>query len=146
MAGPIVAALGPFAFEAHGFGLTEIGRSLKTPWASIKVPGGMDALQWLGGDSDSIKIDGVLFPIAFGGLASLAGIRASAESGVPLHLIQRMGGAVGNILSRFVIEGVDDNQTFIAANGVPMKNTYSLSLRRYPGASYSFQSVLQGLF
>jgi len=146
MAGPIVAALGPFAFEAHGFGLNDIGRSLKTPWAVIKVPGGFDKLQWLGGDSDSVKIGGVLFPQAFGGLESLAGIRAAAEAGMPLHLLQRASASMANILSQFVVEGVEDNQTFISANGVPIKNTYSLSLRKYAGGNFSMQSILTGLF
>ncbi|MCF6344182.1 MAG: phage tail protein [Devosiaceae bacterium] len=145
MAGPIIASLGPFAFEAHGFGLSEVGRSLKTPWATVKVPGGFDKLQWLGGDSESVKISGVLFPNEFGGLASLAGIKAAAEAGVPLHFIQKINFSTANILSRFVVEGVEDSQTFIASNGVAMKNTYSLSLRRYQAGAFSFQSVV-GLF
>ena len=146
MAGPVIASLGPFVFEAHGFGLEEMGQSLKTPWAKIKVPGGLDRLQWMGGESESVKISGVLFPHEFGGQASLAGIRIAAESGVSLHLIQRAGASMANILSRFVVEGVEDNQSFIAANGIAMKDTYSISLRRYPGAAFSFQSVLTGLF
>lgn len=146
MAGPIVASLGPFAFEAHGFGLTGISRSLKTPWATIKVPGGLDRLQWLGGDSDGFKVEGVLFPLEFGGQASLAGIQTAAEMGSPLHLIQRLSLNAGNVLNLFVIEGVEDNQTFIAANGVARHNTYSIALRRYAGSAFSFQSVLTGLF
>jgi phage tail protein len=146
MASPIIASLGPFAFEAHGFGLTDIGRGLKTPWAAINVPGGMDRLQWLGGDSETVKIKGVLFPREFGGLDSLAGIRSLAEAGTPMHLIQRMGFTVGNIISLFVVEAVDDGQSFIGPDGIPMRNTYSLGLKRVAGGSFSFQSVLQGLF
>lgn len=146
MAGPIVAQLGSFGFEAHGFGLTDINRSLKTSWAKIKVPGGLDQLQWTGGDGDTTTITGVLFPLEFGGQASLEGLRAAALAGESLHLIQMMGTGVGNVLSEFVIEGIDDKQTFIGPNGIPMKNTYSLSLCQDPaGQATEFKSI-EGFF
>lgn len=146
MTGPIVAALGPFAFTAHGFSLKTIGRSLKTPWQPMRVPGGLDRLQWLGGDSDTVTIEGVLFPAEFGGLASLAGIRAAAEAGVPMHLIQLAGANLGQIISLFVVEGIEDGQSHIGPNGVPMRNSYSLALRRYAGGRFSFQALLTALF
>lgn len=134
MAGPVIASLGDFAFEAHGFGLTGINRELKTPWATHKVPGGLDRLQWMGGDSETVKIQGVLFPHVFGGLETLEGIRQAALAGTPLHLIQKLDATTGNVLSMFVVENVSDNQTFIAANGVAMRNAYTLSLRQFNGS------------
>ena len=146
MAGPVVASLGPFAFTAHGFSLTSIDQSLSTPWKAMAVPGGLDRLQWLGGESSTAKIDGVLFPAEFGGLTSLAGIRAAAEAGTPMHLIQMAAANLGNVLAMFVVEGVKDGQTYIGPNGVPLRNTYSINLRRYAGGQFTFQSVLTGLF
>lgn len=146
MAGPVIASLGPYAFAAHGFSLNTIERTLSTPWQAMKVPGGLDRLQWTGGESDTVKIDGVLFPAEFGGTASLAGIRNAAMEGAPLHLIQMAGANLANILSLFVIEGVQDGQSYILPNGVALRDTYSISLRRYAGGQFSFQSVLSSLF
>ena len=145
MAGPVIATLGPFSFEAHGFGLTGVDRSLKTGWAAVKVAGGMDKLQWLGGDNETVNIPGVLFPMEFGGEQSLAGIRQAAIAGQPLPFVQLAGGMNGLVHGMFAIEGVDDKQTFIAPNGVPMKNTYTISMKRFEGSQFSFMSVLGGL-
>ncbi len=146
MAGPIIAALGPFAFTAYGFGLKTISRSLKTPWAAIKVPGGLDRLQWMGGDSETMRIEGVLFPAEFGGRTSLNGISAAAKAGTPLHLIQLSAANTGSIVALCVIEGVDDEQSYIGPDGVPRKNAYSLDLKRYSGGSFSFAEALASLF
>lgn len=142
MSGPVVAALGAFAFEAHGFGLTDITRSTKTNWASVQVAGGMDRLQWTGGESDSVTIKGVVFPHIFGGLTALAGIRAAAEAGQPLMFVN----LAGQIFGLHVIEGVDEDRSLLDANGLPMRDAYTLTLKRFPGGDWSPQSVLVGLF
>ena len=142
MAGPVVAALGPFAFEAHGFGLTDIKRNLRTPWASLKTAGGLDQLQWTGGESDEVEIGGVLFPHVYGGLASLSGIRGAAESGQPLPLVN----LAGQVFGQHVVETVSEDRTFLDSTGLPMRDAYKLSLKRYGGGSFSPISVLIGLF
>lgn len=142
MAGPVVAALGAYAFESHGFGLTDVARSLKTPWNAIKVAGGLNPLQWTGGDSDALTIKGVVFPHIFGGLGSLNGIREAAEAGTPLMFVN----FAGQIFGLHVVEGVDEDRTFLDSDGLPMRDAYSLSLKRYPGVDFSPQSVLIGLF
>jgi len=142
MAGPVVAALGPFAFQAHGFGLTNIGRNTDTSWASVSVAGGLDRLQWTGGSSDGVTISGVLFPHEFGGLSSLTGLRAAAEAGQPLMLVN----LAGQIFGLHVIESITEDRTLLDRNGLPMRDSYKLSLKRYPGGDFTPQSVLVGLF
>jgi hypothetical protein len=142
MAGPVVAALGAFAFEAHGFGLTELARSTRTEWAAIQVAGGMDRLQWTGGESDTLSIKGVLFPETFGGLASLNGIRDAAMAGTPLMFVNY----AGQIFGLHVIESIDEDRSLLDRNGLPRRDAYTLNLRRYQGGDFSPQSVLIGLF
>lgn len=142
MPGPVVAALGAFAFEAHGFGLTDMTRSTKTGWAAVQVAGGMDRLQWTGGDSDTLTIKGVLFPQEFGGLGSLTGIRVAAESGIPLMFVNY----AGQIFGLHVIEGIEEDRSLLDADGLPLRNAYSISLRRFEGGEWTPQSVLIGLF
>lgn len=142
MSGPVVAALGPFAFQAHGFGLSDIGRNTDTGWAAVAVAGGMDRLQWTGGNSDSVTISGVLFPHAFGGMESLVGIRAAAEAGQPLMLVN----LAGQIFGLHVVESISEDRSLLDRDGLPRRNAYRLTLKRYVGANFSPQSVLVGLF
>lgn len=142
MSGPVVAALGAFAFEAHGFGLTDMQRSTKTGWAPIQVAGGMDRLQWTGGNDDSLTIKGVVFPHIFGGLWALSGLRAAAEAGQPLMFVN----LAGQIFGMHVIESIDEDRSLLDGDGLPMRDAYSLSLKRYPGGDFTPQSVLIGLF
>lgn len=143
MAGPVVAALGPFAFEAHGFGLTDISRSTDTGWASIQVAGGMNRLQWTGGDSDSLTITGVLFPQAFGGLASLTGLRATAEAGQPLMFVN----LAGQIFGMYVVENISEERALLDRNGLPLRDAYTIKLKKYIGGDAgNLVSALIGLF
>lgn len=145
MAGPIIASLGGFGFEAHGFSLDSISRNLKTSWAKVKTPGGFDQLQFLGGEGETVKIAGVLFPHIYGGMESLEGIRASAKAGNPLHLIQHASKLrVGIPLGLFAIEGVSDKQDFIGPDGVAMRDTYSLDLTLYSSTSVTSGFSLNG--
>lgn len=76
---PTPMTLGPFAFESLSFGFNGVSRDLATPWAEIKTVGGLDRIQWLGGDFDKVTIVGCVFPEEFGGLDSLEGVRSAAR-------------------------------------------------------------------
>jgi len=142
MAGPTPMALGPFAFEGLGFGFDKISRKLNTEWATVATAGGFDAQQWLGPKSEEIKISGAVFEKEFGGQSSLDGVRGAALSGTPLMLAKLSGSIVGFM----TIQGVDEAEDYIDANGVARKNVYSIRLRRYRGIVFNPMSVLVGLF
>ena len=139
---PTPMALGPFGFESLTFGFNHIGRGLATPWASIATVGGLDRLQWTGGESDKVSIDGVVFPEEFGGLDSLEGVRSAARAGDVLPLVT-LG---GNVYGLYVIEGVTEEQTFHDAFGRPRKDVYSIDLKRYTGSGFSPISIIASLF
>jgi phage protein U len=135
-------ALGPFGFESLSFGFHGIGRGLATPWASIATVGGLDRLQWTGGESDKVSIAGVVFPEEFGGLDSLEGVRSAARAGTVLPLVT-LG---GNVFGLYVIEGVTEEQSYHDAAGRPRKDVYTIDLKRYVGNSFSPISIIQSLF
>lgn len=128
--GPSPMALGSFVFRAIGFSFQGQGRDLQTAWAEINVVGTLDALQWMGGQSDSFSIRGAVFDEAFGGQASLDGIRAAALAGRPLMLVTR----AGNVHGMHVVFGVSEDRDSIAATGQARINSYQIDLRRYPGS------------
>ena len=139
---PTPMALGPFGFESLSFGFNKVGRGLQTPWASIATVGGLDRLQWTGGEADKVSVGGVVFPEEFGGLNSLEGVRSAARAGAVLPLVT-LG---GNVYGLYVIEGVTEEQEFHDALGRPRKDVYSIDLKRYTGSGFSPISIIASLF
>lgn len=132
MAGPTVLALGPFQFEALGFSYQGRNRSSDMAWAEIEIAGGQDALQWTGGRNRTETIRGVLFE-EFGGQGSLEGLKLAAELGQVLPLVD-LGGAPFNVFGMHIVEGVQEDLSFIDRNGVPLRNGYQIKIRAYHGS------------
>jgi len=124
--------LGPFPFEAAGFGYTDVQRRVQTPWADIAVAQDLNQQQWTGPTSEDVTIRGVLFPAEFP--ASLTGLIAAANAGTPLMLVSG-DAASGSIHGMFTIQSVDEDRSFHDAAGRAWRNAYTLSLKRYGGLS-----------
>lgn len=135
-------ALGPFMFHSLRFGFSGIGRDLSTRWADIQTVGGLNRLQWTGGDGDRAVVEGVVFPEEFGGLTQIEGVRAAAMSGTVLPMVS----LAGNVHGLFVIEGVSEDQSFHDRHGQPRKDVFRIMLRRYTGGSFSPFSIIRTLF
>lgn len=142
--GPTPIALGRFAFQSLGFGMSELTRDLQTPWAEIDVAGRMNALHWTGPKSDAVTIKGVLFPHEWGGLQTLAGLAAAARDGEPLMLVTGSGDVGGY----HVVMSISEDWTFIDARGQPRRDAYSIALRKYaPTAGFAGgMSLLMNFF
>lgn len=138
----IPMALGPYMFHSLRFGYRGLRRDLATRWADIQTVGGLNRLQWTGGDEDTTDIEGVIFPHEFGGLAALEGVRGAALAGTVLPLIT----LAGNVYGMHVVEGVSEDQSLHDALGRPRMDVFRLRLKRYAGGSFSPVSVVQTLF
>ena len=138
----IPMALGPYMFHSLRFGYNGIRRDLSTRWADIATVGGLNRLQWTGGDDDTVDIEGVIFPHEFGGLSSLEGVRGAATSGAVLPLIT----LAGNVYGLHVVEGVSEDQSFHDRLGRPRMDVFRLRLKRYTGGGFSPVSIVQTLF
>jgi uncharacterized protein len=134
MSGPVAMSLGPFAFEAIGFGYGDVGRQVQTPWSEIKVAQTLDKQQWLGPSSEEVTIRGVLFPAQYGGQASLDGVISASMAGTPLMLVSGSA-ASGVIHGLFAIQSVSEDRSVHDASGTPRKNSYAITLRRMSDAS-----------
>ncbi|MFV0384872.1 phage tail protein [Paracoccus sp. (in: a-proteobacteria)] len=140
MAGPVTMALGPFMFRAHGFGYSGVGRKLDTTWAEIETAGRLNALQWIGPRTETVTIEGVLFPREFGGDATLDAVRLAAKSGVPLMLVS-LG---GRIFGSHAIQKIDEDRAFHDRYGTPGRTAFSIEVRRL-GAGFSLLSLFGGI-
>lgn len=126
--------LGGFAFEALGFGYDGVQRRLQTPWADVAVAQDFNQQQWTGPASEEVVIKGVLFPVELGGQDSLDGIAAAARAGVPMMLVS--GSEVAGIIhGMFTVQSIDEDRSLHTARGMPMRNAWSINLKRYGGSS-----------
>lgn len=140
--GPSPMILGSYAFRGLGFSFKGQGRELETPWAELEVASRMDALQWTGPKSDAFSIRGAIFDEAFGGQASLDGIRAAAIAGRPLMLVTR----AGRVHGLHVVFGVSEDREYINAGGQARMNSYEIKLRKYASTGGIIGAILGSLF
>lgn len=131
--------LGPYGFEAIGFGYEGVSRNVNTQWADVPVAQSLNQQQWTGPTSEEVTIKGVLFPVAYGGQGSMDGIIAAANAGTPLMLVSGFA-RNGTIHGMFTIQGVQEDRSYINANGKARKNSYTITLKRYAG-EFSFGSM-----
>lgn len=142
--GAVSMMLGHFAFRAHGLGYQGVQRRIDTPWADVPVAQSLNQQQWTGPTAEMVMIRGVLFPAEFP--ASVSGIVAAANSGLPLMLVS--GDAdEGIVHGTFTVQNVDEDRSFHDAAGRAWRNAYTLALKRYGQSSGGgLASILNSLW
>lgn len=82
--------------------------------------------QFLGPDTDSLTLSGVLLPEVTGGRLSLMALELMAETGKAWPLIE----GSGTIYGMFVIESLSQTKTEFFESGVPRRIEFTLTLKR----------------
>lgn len=118
--------LGVFIFMRTTIPYQSLNRSLNFRQASNKVIGALPKTQFIGKESETIEISGVLMPEITGGKMSITVLEQMAESGKPFPLIQ----GDFSILGWYVIENVKINSSEFFSDGSPRKIDFSMSLKR----------------
>lgn len=103
----------------------------------METAGRFNDLQWTGPRSETVIINGVLFPQEFGGTVTLGAVRLAAKHGRRLMLVS-LG---GKIFGRHAIQKIEESQEYHNRHGLPGKVSYSIELRR-ASASASLLSRL----
>jgi phage protein U len=96
---------------------------------NIPTSGG-PALEYISPGTDSINLDGVIYPDVMGDRNSVNIIRIAAYSGSPLPLIM-FNGWTGYVLGLWIIESVEETHEAFAPGGAPRKIDFKLSLKFY---------------
>lgn len=131
MAGLSLMALGPFQFEAHGFGFQQRQKEQSTRWASVPVAGGMYVTQWTGGEGATQTIRGAVFQ-EFGGQGAIEGLKLAARTGTPLPFVD-LSATLFNVFGMHVIEDISEDADVFDARGEAMKTAYRIRLRAFQG-------------
>lgn len=92
------------------------------------------ARQFTGRGSDEITLEGVVLPAYRGGLAQIDAMRALADAALrdgsgarPLSLVT----GYGEVLGRWVITGLEEEQPTIGERGVALEQRFRLTLAAY---------------
>ncbi|CAH0992206.1 hypothetical protein SIN8267_02322 [Sinobacterium norvegicum] len=120
-------ALGSYRFSIDSAAYQELKHSQAYRWQAQERLQRRPAMQFLGAGEESIELSGVIYPHFKGGLEQLDTMRAEANKGQPLLLVDGLGFVWG----QWVITQIDEGQSFFQGNGQPLKQSFQLKLVNY---------------
>lgn len=118
--------LGLFVFTLRTIPYQQLQQQQQWRHASNSRVGLRPALQFLGPDSDSITLSGVLMPSLTGGKISLLALEVMAATGKGWPLIR----GDGVIYGMYVITELNKTDQEFFSNGAPRKIEFSIKLTR----------------
>lgn len=119
--------LGNYRFSIDSATYQTFARSSEYCWEELKRIGKESAMQFLGNGTDSITLEGTIYPQYRGGIGQIEHMRSEAGQGIPLMLISGNGNAFG----RWCIVSVTEHQETFLKDGSPRKLTFSITLKKY---------------
>ena len=122
-------SIGEYQFSLNTAVAQTLDRNTEQRWGKHSRFGQYEALQDLGPGADTITLAGVIYPAWRGGAGQLDAMRATANLGEPLMLVD----GAGNVYGWWVIEGIDEKAQQFAALGVPRKQEFTMKLRYFDG-------------
>lgn len=120
-------AYGFFVFARLTIPYQETSRTITWRQPTNSVVGALPRTQFIGKESETLTISGVLMPSITGGRISIAMLEAMAEQGEPWPLID---GSTFLILGWFVIEEISVNQSVFFEDGSARRIDFSMKLKR----------------
>lgn len=123
----IMMMLGEYRFCINTAAYQTLTRTTEYNWESQKRLNSEPALQFMCAGSDSININGIIYPQFKGGLEQVSAMRGAAGSGKPLMLVS----GNGEVFGRWCITNVSETQTGFYKNGIPQKISFALTLAKY---------------
>ena len=127
MAERVMLALGPFRFEMGHATYQSLAMSQSWRWPEQARIGREPALQFTGRDPVEIRLQGVLFPGFDAGLAQVEEMRALADLGKPLQLVD----GLGRVWGAWVIVEVGDTRSVLMDDGQPRRVGFDMKLKAY---------------
>ena len=120
-------ALGDYRFSVDTAAFGKLSRSVEYRWPSQDRAGRRPAKQFTGIGTETIEVDGVIYPHYKGGLGQMDEFRALAGEGVPYLLVDGRG----KVWGKFCIESIKETRTVFFADGTPRKIEFALTLSHY---------------
>jgi len=150
MAGPVLYQLGTVQFTPSPFEVHDVTRHTETNYAAKDLIQAPRPREFMGEGDERLKFTGFLFPfrpISAGGLAQLALLQQERQSGQPQLLIRggtsgdligagagstTVSGSGATIMGYFLIEKIDEHDTYLSAIGIGKFKEIEISLVKSP--------------
>lgn len=119
--------LGEYHFSLTTAAYQELRRSNTYRWQTQERLQRLPAQQFIGLGTETLDIKGTIYPHYQGGIKQLNMMRAQADRGEPLLLVD----GIGFIWGLWVVLQIDETQSVMLTNGQPRKLEFQLRLTRY---------------
>jgi len=136
----MMMTLGMFVFTLKTVPYQELQYQQQWRHASNSRVGLRPTLQFLGPDTDTITLTGVLMPFITGGNLSMLTLQQMAETGKGWPLIE----GSGTIYGMFVIESIGQTKSEFFSDGSPRKIEFTIALKRIDETLSSMLGDLSG--
>jgi len=120
--------LGNFQFSLKALSPNSVTRTTEYNWSENERIGELPLLQNLGISRDQIEIEGVFYPRINDNKKNMSDIRNS-------NLVKKANNLItdnGEILGKFVIVSIKENQSYFDKDSKPQKVEFSMILKRSP--------------
>lgn len=125
----VMMALGDFRFGLDTAAYQDLSRTNSWRWPSVERIGARPALQFVGPGEESISMSGQIYPHFRGGLGQISAMRAEADKGEPLLLVD----GTGQVWGKYVITDIREGQKVFFSNGAPRVQDFDITLQAYGG-------------
>ncbi|MDR6493537.1 phage protein U [Paraburkholderia terricola] len=116
-----------FHFNLSTAAFDKLRRTTKYKVASQERLNRQEALQAVSQGGETITLSGVVFAASGAGAKQIDALRAIGDRMVPVQLTT----GYGEVLGRWYLQGVDEEQEALMSDGAPRKQTFSLEFGRY---------------
>jgi len=123
----IMMKLGRYTFSLKTAAYQDLKRSTAYRWQQQDRINRRPAQQYLGIGEETISLSGTVYPYFKGGTKQINAIRAEAETGKPLLLID----GTGMVWGKMVIKKINETQKILFSDGTPRQIDFSLELAYY---------------
>lgn len=124
MQSTIMMALSTYRFCLTTAAYDELSRSHEWRWPEVERIGARPARQFVGPGPETLNLKGTIYPSFAGGLGQVDFMRAEADKGVPLTLVDGQGKVWGD----YCVLSIKETQTTLFSDGTPRKIDFEISL------------------
>lgn len=127
LVGDVLLQLGEYQFSVGTAAHQSIARKHEWRWAQVDRLSRTPAQQYVGPGVESISLQGLLYPEFAGDDDQIAAMRAQADLGEPLLLVDHFG----NVFGLYCIRSIAATGTALDPKGLPRRIEFSIELVAY---------------
>ncbi|UTV30872.1 phage tail protein [Photobacterium atrarenae] len=124
----VMMALGDYRFSINTAALQNISETHSWRWADHNVAGSKPKSQFIGADLSAIRLQGTIYPHFRGGLAQTDKMKAEADKGEPLRMVDGLGKDWG----LWTVRQLQVEKSQLWTKGVARKIEFTLEIKEYP--------------